>query len=85
VTTREPSAPAEPLRDFEAAAEFLGISESWLRPQVAARAVPHTRLGRRVLFSADQLVQIVAANAVEPGPSPAAVVMRHQRRVRKPA
>lgn len=75
----------EPLRDFEQAAAYLHISESWLRKQVAKRRVPHTRFGRSVRFSAADLAQIVAASSVAAAPSPTSVVLRHERRVRKSA
>jgi excisionase family DNA binding protein len=56
----------EPLRTFEQAAEWLHVSDSWLRKQVAARKVPHTRLGRNVRFSEADLAEIVARARVEP-------------------
>lgn len=80
---RRPSIPAEPLRSIPEAAEFLGVSESWLRHEVAARRVPHVRIGRRVLFSTANLAQIVEAHTVEPGPSAAAAVLR--QRSKQPA
>lgn len=51
------------------AAKRLGVSESWLKHEVAAYAVAHTRLGRAgrlVKFSQANLEEIVAAGAVEP-------------------
>ena len=41
------------------AARRLHVSTSWLKKQVAAGKVPHTRLGRSVRFSAGQLLEIV--------------------------
>lgn len=75
----------QPLRDMEAAAEFLGVSKSWLAHEVAARRVPHVRLGRRVLFSDDNLAAIVARFTREPGPSAAAAVLQSRRRPKKSA
>lgn len=48
------------------AAKQLRCSESWLYAQVAARAVPHTRIAGRVLFSDDDLARIAAAGRIEP-------------------
>jgi excisionase family DNA binding protein len=47
--------------DFAAAAEWLDIPEKTLRVYVAARKVPHTRVGRHVRFSQAHLDAIVAA------------------------
>jgi excisionase family DNA binding protein len=41
------------------AARKLGISTSWLKRQVAAGAVTHTRFGRAVRFSEEQVAAIV--------------------------
>lgn len=48
-----------PPRDYAAAAEWLGMSESWLRKQVAAGEVPHVKLGREVKFTEDHLETIL--------------------------
>jgi excisionase family DNA binding protein len=42
------------------AAEMLHISEEWLRKQVQRKLVRHTRLGRRVRFTDEQIIAIVA-------------------------
>jgi excisionase family DNA binding protein len=47
------------LLNFEEAARTLGVRESWLRDKVAKRQVPHTRLGKHVRFSPDDLAVIV--------------------------
>lgn len=57
------------LRDFAAAAEWLNVSESWLRKKVAQRQVAHTRLGRNVRFTDADLAAIAAAGKVEPAKS----------------
>lgn len=54
------------LRNFTEAAEWLNVSESWLRKQVAARLVPHTRLGRNVRFTDENLQAIAERGRVEP-------------------
>ena len=58
---------------YEQAAAQLGMSVAWLRKQVAADLVPHTRLGRAVRFTAEQLAAILSSRAVEPPPR------RHRR------
>ena len=42
------------------AARLLSVPEGWLRKRVSARGVPHTRLGKHVRFTADQLHQLIA-------------------------
>lgn len=49
----------------EAAAQ-LRMSQSWLRHEVAARSVPHRRIGRRVFFTDADLAAIIRAGEVEP-------------------
>ena len=56
------------LLDFAEAARQLRMSESWLRHKVARREVQHTRLGRRVWFTAENLANILAAGRVDPKP-----------------
>jgi hypothetical protein len=46
------------LLSFTDAAAHLGVSESWLRTHV--RDLPHRRLGRKVMFTVDDLDRIVA-------------------------
>jgi excisionase family DNA binding protein len=60
------SPPEALLFTFEEAARRLSMSESWLRKQVANRAIPHTKLGRSVRFTEDQLRRIIAIKSVEP-------------------
>ena len=52
-------APIE-LFTIREAARLLSVPEGWLRKRVSARGVPHTRLGKHVRFTADQLDQLVA-------------------------
>jgi hypothetical protein len=51
---------------FAEAAERIGCNESWLRQQVAARAIPHRRIGSRVLFTEDDLRAILDGAAEVP-------------------
>lgn len=54
------TAPSLELFTIVEAAELLRVPEGWLRKRVSAQAVPHTRLGKHVRFTADHLQQIVA-------------------------
>jgi excisionase family DNA binding protein len=42
------------------AAERLKVTETWLKKRVAARAIPHTRVGRFIRFTDAHLTQIAA-------------------------
>ncbi len=48
------------------AAELLRVTEGWLRKRVSAHAVPHTRLGKHVRFTAEQLREITARGELQP-------------------
>lgn len=56
------------------AAEVLDVPVSWLRSMVAARAVPHTRLGRHVRFTEAHLAEIIAAGERAAAPTAAPAV-----------
>ena len=65
-----PTAPAQPLPVLPLytpaeAARLLAVPESWLRRQVTARLVPHTRLGKHLRFSHADLV-VIATTAARP-------------------
>lgn len=70
------------------AARKLGISTSWLKRQVAAGAVTHTRFGRAVRFSEEQVAAIIdqrTQRAADSNPrpysnGPEAPVRRRRRR-----
>lgn len=49
------------------AAVYLGISTRALKRLVSDRKISHTKLGKSVLFSAEQLDAYVEACTVEPG------------------
>lgn len=46
------------------AAEMLGVTKRWLEDHARRRQIPHTRLGRRLLFTTAQIERISAQNAV---------------------
>lgn len=50
-----------PLKDIEQAAAWLGIPAETLKKRVAAREVPHTRIGKHVRFAEHHLAAIVEA------------------------
>ncbi|MFI6320997.1 helix-turn-helix domain-containing protein [Nonomuraea sp. NPDC050556] len=50
-----------PPLTFKQAAERLNVPESWLREKVAKRQIPHTRLGKHVRFTEDDLEEILRA------------------------
>lgn len=49
-STRTPGSPAPLLIDVPTAARFIGLSERTMWRLVKAHAIPHIRIGRRVLF-----------------------------------
>lgn len=51
------------------AAERLKVTESWLKKRVAARTIPHTRIGRHIRFSDNDLAALVAQSEVSPSTS----------------
>jgi excisionase family DNA binding protein len=57
----------EPLRDYEAAAAWLGVPLGWLKQEVREGRAPHVRLGKYVRFSQAHLDRLVAEREV-PGP-----------------
>lgn len=58
------------LRDIQQAADWLNVKYSWLRDQVTAGTVPHTRLGRQIRFTREHLAAIVAAGERRPVQTP---------------
>jgi excisionase family DNA binding protein len=48
------------------AAAFLRVSTGKIRKDLREKAIPHSRIGRRVVFDADRLTRWVADHAVEP-------------------
>lgn len=60
----------EPLRDYDAAAEWLGVPKKWLQTRVSKGEIPHTKLGHYVRFSQEHLNAIVAAGETESGATP---------------
>lgn len=66
-------------RDLKEAANWLGVSESWLTKQCAARAVPHTRVARKILFTAEHLAKILADGEEPLATAPAGVIQIRTR------
>jgi excisionase family DNA binding protein len=64
------------------AAEALHVPEGWLRKRVTAFAVPHTRLGKHVRFTAQHICDIVAQGeaGLLPDISPPSGLSRRARR-----
>ncbi|MEU6376756.1 DNA-binding protein [Streptomyces sp. NPDC046909] len=58
---------------YPAAAEELGIEESWLRRHI--KRLPHTKLGRTVYFTDADLERIDALFHHEPSTGPLAAVV----------
>ncbi len=52
------------------AAASLRVPEGWLRKKVTAGAVPHTRLGKHVRFTAEHLRRIVSDGEAVPCHAP---------------
>jgi hypothetical protein len=50
----------------EEAAVFIGKTAWWLEDQVRACTIPHTRIGRTVMFSAEHIRAITAQGEVDP-------------------
>lgn len=64
----------------EEAAEFLRTTATALRAQVSRKQIPHTRVGKYVRFSADDIAQILAAGQRPPADKPAASAPRRATR-----
>lgn len=73
------TAPPSRLLTIAEAAEYLNIPTTTLRDKVTQRAVPFTRIGRHVRFTADHLAAIIAAGECPALRRPAA--RRRTRRV----
>jgi|SoiMetStandDraft_2_1073263.scaffolds.fasta_scaffold4476793_1 excisionase family DNA binding protein len=58
------------LRSVREAAAVLGVSPHTVRHWVRDRRLPHRRLGRRILFSTDDLGRVIRAARV-PAKTPA--------------
>ena len=61
--------PSEPLLNINKAASYLGLSRAWLYVLVDRRAIPHYRIGRRVLFRTADLDRFVDERAVSVEPN----------------
>ena len=54
-----------PLRDFDGAAEFLGVTPRLIRELWARRELAGIKVGRRVRFSEEDLLDYVKRRRVE--------------------
>jgi excisionase family DNA binding protein len=52
--------------DIKEAAGLTGMSVAWFRAQILRKRLPFYRIGRRVLFDADDLGELFKRNRVEP-------------------
>lgn len=66
--------------DIPELAEFLGISESWIRKQAAARLIPHSRVARQIRFTEEHVQQILAAGEEPLTVAPSVAGIRSRRR-----
>ena len=57
--------PTFKLYDYFEAADILGLSHNTLRQWVSRKRVPYTKLGKRTVFTSEQLHQIVQAGQRE--------------------
>jgi excisionase family DNA binding protein len=48
------------IGDIEQASAATGLSVSWFRKQVMKKEIPHLKVGRRVLFDLDLLVELLS-------------------------
>ena len=64
--TTSPSRPERDRRllDTAATAQYLGVTERWVRSAWATRQLPAVRLGRLIRFRVDDLDAFVAAGRV---------------------
>lgn len=57
-------APEIELLDVAELAALCRSGEDWIRRGVQRRTLPHTRIARRILFTRDQVAEILARHAV---------------------
>ena len=60
---------AEPLT-LEGLANLLGRSADWWARKARKKEIPHFRVGKTIMFTADHVAQIIAANEVQPKTGP---------------
>jgi excisionase family DNA binding protein len=56
--------PDSRLIDVPAAADYLDVTERWVRRTVAERRLPHVKVGRYVRFRTDDLDRYIARQRV---------------------
>jgi excisionase family DNA binding protein len=52
--------------NVEEAASFLRVSPGKVRKDLRQKVIPHSRIGRRIIFDPDRLARWVLDHAVEP-------------------
>ena len=58
VQTQDSSLTSEKgLMSYQDAAEFIGMSKSWLEKRVSQKEVPHLKIGRSVRFEMERLTK----------------------------
>lgn len=67
-------------RTYEQAAQELNLPVSWLQKKVAARQIPHTRYGRHVRFTENDLTAIRTLHSAAPLVPAALNVLQLRRR-----
>jgi excisionase family DNA binding protein len=55
---------AEVLVDFKTAKLILRVSEAWLRKQLAAKMIPHYKIGRCIKFRVSELEEYIRSRKI---------------------
>jgi excisionase family DNA binding protein len=63
---KETAAPTKKLLKLSEAAEFLGVSNSWLYRKTMTREIPFIKLGSRTMFNEERLLAWVKAREHTP-------------------
>lgn len=72
--------PTRLLQTPEQVGEMLGISANWLRTNARKGRIQHTRLGRRLMFSAEDVAAVLAGHRRTPDEPSAMPTPRGRRR-----
>lgn len=68
------------LRTPEEASQLLGVSAHWLTEQARAQRIQHTRMGRRIRFSDDDIAAVIRDSKRVPAATPDAPTRRRGRK-----
>jgi excisionase family DNA binding protein len=74
----------EPPLSIPEAAEFLNVTDRWVRRAVRERRIPYLKVGRHVRFLVEDLQAYLAQSRVEPTPAPAVLPGPYLRRLSPP-